>query len=81
MDVLDFDRLIFIEKKLKKGSNEFHVVAKGETLHDICQEEGIRLENLLEYNNLKKGAAPNAGEKVLLRTANMIVAKPVKSPK
>jgi len=81
MDVLDMDRLIFIEKKLKKGSIEFHTVATGETLHDICQAEGIRLDNLLEYNNLKKGAAFSAGEKVWLHAPSATASKPLKSPK
>jgi hypothetical protein len=52
MDILDTDRLLFIEKKLKKGAGDFHIAANGESLHDIGQLEGVRLENLLEYNNL-----------------------------
>lgn len=79
MDVLDVDRLIFIERKLKKGSNDFHTVSTGETLHDICQTEGIRLDSLLEYNNLKKGTILSSGEKVMLHAANTPVLKPVKS--
>lgn len=81
MDVLDTDRLIFIEKKFKKGANEFHTVTTGETLHDICQVEGIRLDSLLEYNNLKKGATPSSGEKILLRASNATASKPAKYPK
>ncbi len=81
MDVLDMDRLIFIERKLKKGSNDFHTVAAGETLHDICQAEGIRLDSLLEYNSLKKGATISAGNKVMLQAANTPVSKPAKSPR
>lgn len=72
MDILDADRLIFIEKKLKKGASDFHLVASGETLYDISQLEGIRLESLLEYNNLTRGASIVPGEKIYLRsgTAN-----------
>ena len=81
MDVLDMDRLMFIERKLKKGSNDLHTVATGETLHDICQAEGIRLDNLLEYNRLKKGAILSAGEKVMLHAANTPVSKPAKFPR
>lgn len=69
MDILDIDRLIFIEKKPKKGATDFHTVISGETLHDISQQEGIRLDNLLEYNNFKKGATALPGEKVYLRSA------------
>ena len=70
MDVLDTDRLIFIEKKLKKGATDFHLVASGETLHDISQLEGVRLENILEYNSLTKGSTLSAGEKIYLRSVN-----------
>jgi LysM repeat protein len=68
MDVLDMDRLVFIEKKQKKGAIDFHTVAEGETLHTISQLQAIRLENLLDYNNLKKGAAVLTGDKIYLRT-------------
>ena len=66
MDVLDTDRLIFIEKKQKKSATDFHTVAGSETLHSISQQEGIRLESLLEYNNCKKDATALPGEKIYL---------------
>jgi LysM repeat protein len=78
MDVLDMDRLVFVEKKQKKGSVDFHTVAPGENLHAISQLEGIRLENLLEYNNLKKSTQLSTGEKIYLRTVTQaVVEKPV----
>ncbi len=66
-DILDNGSLIFIEKKLKKGSSDFHVVANNESLYDVCQKEGVRLENILEYNSLKKNMQPLPGEKIYLR--------------
>jgi LysM repeat protein len=69
MDVLDTDKLIFIEKKQKKGASDFHTVAEGETLYDICQAEGIRFESLIGYNNhLTKESAVLKGDKIYLRT-------------
>jgi LysM repeat protein len=67
MDVLEADQLLFIEKKSKKGGSDFHTVSGGESLHDISQQEGVRFENLLEYNSLKKDARVSAGEKIYLR--------------
>ena len=67
MDLLDTDRLIFIEKKLKKGASDYHTVADVETLHDICQTEGVRLESILSYNRLSKTSAPSSGSRVYLR--------------
>jgi LysM repeat protein len=69
MDILDTDRLLFLEKKPKKGATDFHTVAAGETLHDIAQLEGIRLENLLEYNHLSKNSTVTVGAKLYLHTA------------
>jgi LysM repeat protein len=68
MDVLDKNRLVFIEKKMKKGASDFHVVEEGETLHEICQTEGVRMESVLEYNKMKKGMRPAKGEKIYLRS-------------
>ena len=81
MDVLDMDRLVYLEKKPKKGATDFHTVAEGESLHDICQLEGIRLENLLEYNNLKKDGRVSAGEKIYLRTITQTAGKAGKAKK
>ncbi len=67
MELLDKNRLIFLEKKMKKGASDFHMVTQGETLHDIAQMEGIRLDNLLAYNHLSKESSLNKGKKLLLR--------------
>ncbi len=66
-DVLVTDKLIFIEKKLTKGAADFHVVQAWESLHDICQAEGVRLDKIAEYNNIKKNVQPLTGEKIYLR--------------
>jgi LysM repeat protein len=44
-----------------------HIVAQGESLYDISQAEAIRLDSLLEYNNLHKSAQPPVGEKLYLQ--------------
>ena len=61
------NQLVYLQRKRKKGSSAFHIVAKGETLHDIAQAEGIRLENLMELNSLKAGMQPAPGEKLYLQ--------------
>jgi len=80
MDVLDVNRLIFIERKSKKGSVDFHIANAGETLHDISQQEGIRLENLLEYNHLPKNATVATGDRIFLR-AVILTQTTAKLPK
>jgi len=66
-DVASEDRLIFLQRKRKQGASEFHVVQEGETVYDIAQTEGIRLEELLNYNFLKPGMQPAVGEKLYLQ--------------
>lgn len=67
MDVLDTNRLLFIERKPKRGAVDFHIVADGETLHSISQLEAIRLDSLLEYNRLARNAVVNTGDRIYLR--------------
>jgi hypothetical protein len=67
MDIAENDQLIYLQRKRKIGIEEFHIVQEGETLHDVAQAEGIRIESLLEYNLLKQGMQPAAGEKLNLK--------------
>jgi len=66
-DILKADQLVFIQRKRKTGANETHTVDAGETLYDICQSEGIRMESLLAYNHLNAGMEPAEGEKLNLK--------------
>jgi hypothetical protein len=67
VDIAENDQLIYLQRKRKIGTEEFHIVQEGETLYDIAQAEGIRIESLLEYNLLKQGMQPAAGEKLNLK--------------
>lgn len=67
-DVLANDQLIYLQRKRKTGSSDFHIVKQGETIQDIAQEEAIRLESLLEYNHLQSYMQPAAGEQLYLRS-------------
>jgi LysM repeat protein len=67
-DVLIDDQLVFLGRKRKTGDREFHEVARGETLYDICQEEGIRMESLVEFNHLQGQPMAAPGEKLYLQS-------------
>ncbi|HCL84183.1 MAG TPA: N-acetylmuramoyl-L-alanine amidase [Chitinophagaceae bacterium] len=67
-DVLNNDQLIFLQRKRKSGYTPFHIVQPGESMYSICQAEGIRYENILEFNRLKPGEEPAAGEKIYLQS-------------
>lgn len=66
-DVLVKGQLIFLQRKRRTGSIEFHVVRPGESLYDIAQAEGIRYEDMLELNQLTPGVQPAAGERIYLQ--------------
>jgi LysM repeat protein len=66
-EVLTKNQLVYLQRKRRTGTNEVHIVASGETLHDISQAEAIRLDNLLEYNKLNKSVMPVVGEKIYLQ--------------
>jgi len=66
-EVLTKNQLIYLQRKRRTGNSEVHIVANGETLHDISQAEAIRLENLLEYNKLHKSVQPAVGDKLYLQ--------------
>ena len=66
-EALSNGQLIYLQRKRKTGSNEFHTVKDGETLKDVAREEGIRIESLLEYNHLQNHMQAAPGEQLYLR--------------
>jgi len=62
------DQLIYLQRKRKTGNNDFHTMRTGETLYDIAQEEAIRMESLLEYNQLQNNMRPAPGQQLYLKT-------------
>jgi LysM repeat protein len=67
--VLSKDEMIFLEKKKKSTEDinlAFHTVIKGESLFQIAQKYGIRLENIRSKNNLPNHAEPMVGEIISL---------------
>lgn len=68
------DQLVYLQLKRTIGEKAFHEVIEGETIYDIAQQQGIRLESLLKYNNLTKFASPAIGSKLYLQNASPNVA-------
>ncbi|MFT4093980.1 MAG: glucosaminidase domain-containing protein [Niabella sp.] len=70
--VLNKGGLVYLQLKRTVGSNLYHEVKKGETIFDIAQAEGIRLESLLKYNHLSKFASPAIGSKLKLTDETLV---------
>jgi len=75
VQILDKNQLIFLERKQKKGTTDFHIAVANESLHDIAQKEGVRMDMLVEYNSTHKKLNPLLGEKVYLRTKALVPPK------
>jgi hypothetical protein len=65
-DVLVRGQLLFLQRKRKSGSIDFHVVREGESMYDISQAEGVRMEDLQQYNQLGPDSKLAAGAKIFL---------------
>ncbi|MFT4155934.1 glucosaminidase domain-containing protein [Parafilimonas sp.] len=67
-DILSTGMLVYLEKKPKRGSKDYHIALPNENLFAIAQNEGVQLQSLLAYNNLPKNIQLKAGDKIILRT-------------
>jgi LysM repeat protein len=72
-DMVDGDKLIdnqycFIQPKKSKykGSEIYHQVKENETMYEISQFYGLKLQDLLDRNLLTEGQEPKNGEMILL---------------
>jgi len=63
---LPADMYIYLQKKSKKGKDDYHVVAQGESMHDVAQAEGIQMKWLRRRNRMQEGEEPAPGEKLAL---------------
>lgn len=66
-DILKEGQKIYIQPKKRVGKQSFCIVNKGQTLHDIAQEQGIKLKMLCKWNGLNENARVNTGQKVWLK--------------
>lgn len=66
--VLKPNEIVYLERKKKNisGDNQFHTVVKGESMYNIAQQYGIRLESLLAKNNLTPDAISMEGQEISL---------------
>jgi len=77
IDILPYDALLFLELKMKKGAVDFHIAESGETLHQICQKEGVRMDAVMQYNSIKPNMEVIAGEKIYLRGIAAVIPKTI----
>jgi LysM repeat protein len=61
--------VLYLQPKRNKAArgNEIHTVQEGETMWDISQEYGVKLDRLYEKNGMSPGSQPEPGDKIYLR--------------
>jgi len=72
--LLEKDQVIFLDKKSKEGDKDFYIVQPNETVYDVAQKNGIRVQNLCEYNSLTPNDPVYAGTKLSLKSTNNNIA-------
>lgn len=66
-DILNTDRLVYLQRKRTIGENEYYIVEEEEDMYQISQRLGIRLENILQYNQMTMNMKPALGETIFLQ--------------
>jgi len=63
--------IIYLQPKRKKAErgNKFHIVKEGETMYEISQHYGVKLNDLYKKNLMLPDEEPKPGEKLNLRKA------------
>lgn len=67
--IIKEEEKVFIQKKRRnfRGKKRTHDVEVGETMYDIAQEYGLRLDKLYKKNKMKSGTQPAVGEPIQIR--------------
>lgn len=60
-------QIVYLQPKRKQGVKAAHIAQPGETMYDISQQYGIRLDHLLSRNQMEPWQQPSVGQKILLR--------------
>ena len=74
--LLKEDQLIFLQKKKKHADKDIHIVQRGESLYDISQKEGVRLESLISLNDIDKNKRLKNKGKILLNNESTPKSRP-----
>ncbi|MEM1325986.1 MAG: glucosaminidase domain-containing protein [Bacteroidota bacterium] len=67
--VLPTGTRVFLQPKrsTNRSKETWHKVQSGETMYDISQQYGLRMDRLYERNRMKEGTQPAIGEQIMLR--------------
>ena len=64
---VDAGEKIYLKPKRRTGERPYYTVKPGQSLHEIAQEQGVKLRLLLKWNNLSENADVKPGQRVYLQ--------------
>ncbi len=67
MDVIQEGQIYYLKPKKRKSTIPYHVLAEGESLWEVSQKYGIRMQSLLSKNRIAPQTAVKAGAKLWLK--------------
>lgn len=65
-DEMHTGSIVYLKPKRGKPSQDFHVVAEGESLWEISQQHCVKLKKLIKLNQLENGVSLQTGQKIKL---------------
>jgi LysM repeat protein len=65
---VDEGEKIYLKPKRRTGERSFYTVKPGQSLHDIAQEQGIKMRHLLKWNEMGENADVKPGQRIYLQS-------------
>ena len=65
---VDEGEKVYLKPKRRTGDRTFYTVKPGQTLHEIAQEQGVKLRLLLKWNEMSENAEVKPGQRVYLQS-------------
>ncbi len=59
--------IVYLQPKRRRGEQSHHIVEDGETIYDISQKYGVRMQQLYRRNDIEPGEEVEPGQKIQLR--------------
>lgn len=66
-EMINPGEILYLRPKRSSGSEETHILKKGETMRDISQQYAVKMKQLYRKNKMEPGQEPAEGEVIYLK--------------
>ena len=81
-EMINPGEILYLRPKRSSGSEETHILKKGETMRDISQQYAVKMKQLYRKNKMQPGQEPEVGEVIYLKEKRQMPPKlAVQTPK